>query len=53
MQNYIIRQPFVDLELFSFIWEGKRSRSKLETLFESGGQENNTSPVVHFAPGYI
>ena len=36
MQNYIIRQPFV--ELFSFIWEGKRSRSKRETLFESGGQ---------------
>ena len=51
MQNYITRQQFA--EVFSFTWEGKRSRSKLETLFESGGQENNTNPVIHFAPGYI
>ena len=51
MQNYIIRQRFA--ELFSCTWGGKRSRSKLETLFESDGQENNTNAVVHFAPGYI
>ena len=49
MQNYITRQQFA--EVFSFTWEGKRSRSKLETLFEWAGEQYQPShpfrPWVH------